>query len=112
MDITRAQSQVSADGMAWFPDTAPDVVFNTMGLAGEAGEVANMVKKMMRGDFDLDVYSEEWFDISDELADVFIYLMKLATALDIDLEDAWLRKRAQLVERWGPAPMLEADSPA
>lgn len=59
----------------------------------EVGEVANIVKKIVRGDFKL---SERKSDIQEELADVFIYLMKLSYQLDIDLEKAYMAKMGKI----------------
>ena len=59
-------------------------------LTGEVGELANIIKKIRRGDFDL---SEASQNINDELADIFIYILKISNQLDVDLEKAFLNKR-------------------
>lgn len=69
----------------------------TVCLAGEVGEFANIVKKIRRGDFD---FEEGKKNFEGELADVFIYLIKLASQLDIDLEEAFLKKREQNINRF------------
>lgn len=71
--------------------------FLLVSLTGEVGEVANIVKKIVRGDFKLD---EKKPDIQEELADVFIYLLKLSYQLDIDLEKAYVEKMAKNRERF------------
>lgn len=71
--------------------------FLLVSLTGEVGEVANIVKKIVRGDFKL---SERKSDIQEELADVFIYLMKLSYQLDIDLEKAYMAKMGKNRERF------------
>lgn len=58
-------------------------------LVGEVGETANLVKKILRGDFKL---SDKKVQIGEEIADVFIYLLKLSYQLDIDLEKEYLSK--------------------
>ncbi|MGO9244361.1 MAG: MazG nucleotide pyrophosphohydrolase domain-containing protein [Verrucomicrobiia bacterium] len=58
-------------------------------LYGEAGEVSNLVKKIRRGDFAL---SSVKADLSEEIADVFIYLIKMCNQLHIDLEAEYVRK--------------------
>ncbi len=58
-------------------------------IFGEIGEFANIVKKIKRGDFDL---SEKEDELSDELADIFIYLLKISNQMDIDLEKAFFEK--------------------
>lgn len=60
-------------------------------LVGEVGEVSNITKKIVRGDIsfsDPNVKSE----ISQEVADVFIYLMKICNQAGIDLEAECLKK--------------------
>lgn len=48
-----------------------------MGLAGEAGEVANLTKKFLRGDFD-DNVPEFWKRLDGELGGVAWYLGQLS----------------------------------
>jgi NTP pyrophosphatase (non-canonical NTP hydrolase) len=61
----------------------------TVALTGEVGEFANIAKKVARGDFSL---SEGRPHLAGELADIFIYLLKLADQLEIDLEGEFYRK--------------------
>jgi NTP pyrophosphatase (non-canonical NTP hydrolase) len=58
-------------------------------LAGEVGEVANLAKKIARGDFTLDAARG---DIGTELADVLIYVLKISDQLHVDLEEALMAK--------------------
>lgn len=71
--------------------------FLLVSLTGEVGEVANIVKKIVRGDFKLE---EKKPDIQDELVDVFIYLLKLSYQLNIDLESAYVEKMKKNRERF------------
>ena len=57
--------------------SSTDERFLTLAIAGEAGELANMVKKRWRDNVDL---SEE---IRDEIADIRIYLELIAACFDI-----------------------------
>lgn len=62
------------------------VMYPAMGLAGEAGEVLNKIKKVYRdkgGVFDTDTKQE----IAKELGDVLWYVAVLARDLDQNLED-------------------------
>ena len=59
-----------------------NIYYMTMGLTGEAGEIANKVKKVMRDGKKLDLE-----DIKHELGDVLWYVAGLSTVLGIDLED-------------------------
>jgi len=52
-------------------------------IAGEAGELCNLVKKVFRGDFTLGTKRE---DILEEIADVIHYCDLMITALDGDTE--------------------------
>jgi NTP pyrophosphatase (non-canonical NTP hydrolase) len=67
--------------------------FLALAICGEAGELANLVKKMWRGD---EVDSEE---IRDEIADIRIYLEHIARHLRFDLDEACERKLKAVAER-------------
>lgn len=62
-------------------DREHDVRFFTLGLAGEAGEVANFVKKRWRDGVGHDD------DLRKEVADVFAYNIMLADALGMTAQD-------------------------
>lgn len=64
-------------------------------LAGEVGELANLVKKMRRGE-DVDLT-----DVAREAGDVLGYLVLVADALGIDLQDAATAKFNEVSERVG-----------
>lgn len=59
------------------------VTYPALGLAGEAGEVADKVKKMLRDNIDSPEYREQ---IMLELGDVLWYAAVLASDLGYDLE--------------------------
>ncbi len=65
------------------------LLHNAVALAGEVGELCNLVKKCDRGDMTLAKFREE---AAPELADVFIYLLKLSYQLDVPLEPAFMSK--------------------
>ena len=62
------------------------LTYPALGLAGEAGEVAEHVKKVVRDD-DAVVTPERRAAMERELGDVLWYLAQLATELDLDLDD-------------------------
>jgi NTP pyrophosphatase (non-canonical NTP hydrolase) len=58
------------------------LAYAALGLAGEAGEIANKIKKILRGDKTID---ETRKDLRDELGDVLWYISALADNLDLNL---------------------------
>ena len=73
------------------------VVYPALGLCGEAGEVADKIKKTIRGDSSLD---EVTGSIVDELGDVLWYLAILADDLGVELEDVAQWNIDKLNRRW------------
>lgn len=58
------------------------VLYTSLGLAGESGEIAEKIKKAIRED------EENYLDqVEDELGDVLWYLARLADELDVDLSE-------------------------
>lgn len=72
---------------------------------GELGELANLLKKVDRGDFSFDQVKGE---VAKELADVQTYLDILALKLDVDLGRATIDKFNEVSERIGSHVMLAA----
>ena len=66
-------------------------------LVGEVGESANLVKKVVRGDL---TYEAARADLGGELADTFIYLIKLCNQTGIDLEQEFLKRLEYNRERF------------
>lgn len=80
------------DSQRWFPGTQ-GIDFMTLAMCGEAGEVANIVKKYIRGSMSEDRLREE---APEEIVDVLIYLcnmMGLPIFEGIDWEAIWHNKR-------------------
>ena len=71
---------------ARYPDLGNNLIYPTLGLAGEAGEVAEKVKKLIR---DRNGLVDDAFkhDLALELGDVLWYLAQLATELGMTLDD-------------------------
>ena len=71
---------------ARYPDLGSNLIYPTLGLAGEAGEVADKVKKLIR---DRNSLVDDSFkqDIALELGDVLWYVAQLSTELGLTLED-------------------------
>ena len=71
---------------ALYPDVGSNAIYPTLGLVGEAGEVADKVKKILRdkkGVFDKDSKDE----IKLELGDVLWYISQLSSELGYELEE-------------------------
>jgi NTP pyrophosphatase (non-canonical NTP hydrolase) len=73
------------------------VIYPALGLAGEAGEVADKVKKVLRGDGPLD--EERKKAIAQEIGDVLWYCAVLASDLGFGLEEIGSMNYAKLHSR-------------
>ena len=84
MDLNQYQDKSRAT--ARYPNVGNNPIYPTLGLSGEAGEVADKVKKVLRdknGVFDCD----EKEQIKMELGDVLWYIAQLSTELGLELND-------------------------
>jgi len=72
---------------AMYRDKDNDYIYPTLGLAGEAGEVAEKIKKVYRGDTGGVMTEEIKQELAKELGDVLWYLTQLATELGLSLEE-------------------------
>lgn len=70
-------------------------------LTGEVGEFCNILKKVVRGDFPLNNAKPE---MSEELADIFIYLIKISNQFDVDLESEFFKKVSKNKLRYDENP--------
>jgi NTP pyrophosphatase (non-canonical NTP hydrolase) len=89
--------QRSASKTAIYPDEHR-ILYPALGLAGEAGEVANKVKKLVRDGPDNrpDTWRE---DIASEIGDVLWYCAALATDLNLTLGMIAGQNEAKLAAR-------------
>lgn len=92
--------QCLADNSRWFPAMAGDPLHHALGVAGEAGEVANLMKKVHRGDQSLEDV-DVCVQLTEELVDVLVYVFSLCGILDVDLEAAYDAKRTKNEQRFG-----------
>lgn len=68
-------------------------------IAGEAGELCNMIKKRKRNWKESDRIPDE--DLGKEIADVICYLDLLADKLDLSLEDVVRDKFNEVSDKYG-----------
>lgn len=78
---------------AVYPDTAK-IIYPTLGLVGESGEIAEKVKKSLRGDAPLDATA-----LLLELGDPLWYIAKLADDLGFTLQQVVEANVAKLSSR-------------
>ncbi|MCX6764812.1 MAG: nucleoside triphosphate pyrophosphohydrolase family protein [Candidatus Nealsonbacteria bacterium] len=83
---------------AIYPNKDKNFIYPTLGLAGESGEVAEKVKKVIRdnnGVFD----EKRKEELKKELGDVLWYLSQIATELNLSLEEVALFNIEKLSSR-------------
>ena len=78
--------QQKARQTAIYPNRDNNFIYPTLGLVGEAGEVAEKIKKVIRDNNGI-ITQEKKEEIKKELGDVLWYIANLAYELNIDLED-------------------------
>jgi len=76
--------QDAAESTAVYPDKGDNLYYPALGLAGEAGEVCEKIKKIMR-DQKGHITEENSTEIAKELGDVLWYISTIATELNISL---------------------------
>jgi NTP pyrophosphatase (non-canonical NTP hydrolase) len=102
MDLTLNQliAQCAEDSTRWFPNNQ-DLANQVLCMAGEVGEVANIVKKVVRGTHELEDVSS---NLTEEIIDVLVYLINLVgneAFEDVDWSTLWNNKRAFNESRFG-----------
>ena len=90
--------QEKASRTAAYPDIGSNLYYPTLGLAGEAGEVANKVKKIYR-DQDGYIYQSDTAGLMDELGDVLWYVAAIASELELSLSSIAERNIDKLSSR-------------
>lgn len=88
---------------AKYPDYRGNITMATLGLNGEAGEVADIIKKWLYHGHQLALDN-----LASELGDVLWYIAECCTALGITLDDIAEGNLAKLSTRYGTAFSSEA----
>ena len=91
----RAYQEASKRTLANSGDDARDIIISALGLAGEAGEVVEIIKKAHGHGKRLDLPK-----LADELGDVLWYVTALATMHGLSLETIAARNVDKLLVRY------------
>ena len=81
--------QTESRATAQYPDIGNNFIFPTLGLVGEAGEVAEKIKKLIRDtatDTPAELSETDRVEITKELGDVLWYLAQLATEIGVSFD--------------------------
>ena len=92
--------QSAASKTALYPRRLGNLEYPTLGLAGEAGEVANIVKKIQRDDGGV-ISDEVRAKLKDELGDVLWYISACADELGLTLVEIAEYNVGKLARRHG-----------
>lgn len=84
--MTFTEYQLKSRGTAIYPEAGKNIIYPVLGLVGEAGEIANKVKKIQRDDRG-ELSQERRQALRDELGDVLWYLAQVSTELNLNLDD-------------------------
>jgi NTP pyrophosphatase (non-canonical NTP hydrolase) len=98
MNFEEYQSEASQT--AHYPNRMNNLGYPTLGLTGEAGEVANIVKKIQR-DFGGEITDEIRGKLKDELGDVLWYISACADELGLTLTEIAEFNVGKLAKRHG-----------
>jgi len=102
-EMTLEQWLKETDRTAIYPDSfnkeLTGVVYNALGLAGEAGEVADEIKKVIRNDKGI-ITPERKKKLCLEMGDVMWYWLRLTKELDLDIEDIMSENLKKLSQRY------------
>ncbi len=97
-DLTAADYQARACETAIFPKHRA-TEYLTLGLTGEAGEIANKVKKFIRDGATKDEYLAKRIEIGYEIGDVLWYCAVLAEELEMNLGHIMEKNLEKLADR-------------
>jgi len=95
------KQMIAETGTTWnfskdidYSDRDMELQYLALALGGEAGELQNLIKKIVRRKYHTDGHSDDGMEgqVPHEMVDVMYYLFRMAALLDIDLEKAFDEK--------------------
>lgn len=105
-----ARTLISNDEAPRLNGEATRLVWNALGLAGEAGEFANMIKKLCFHGHTVDADA-----LADELGDCLWYIAALCSGIGVPLDVVMERNLAKLRRRypegWDPVRSQQREAP-
>jgi NTP pyrophosphatase (non-canonical NTP hydrolase) len=90
--------QTESRKTALYPNVGRNFVYPTLGLAGEAGEVADKLKKTIRDDDGI-VTAQKKKEVAKELGDVLWYVAQVASELELSLDEIAQKNLEKLFSR-------------
>jgi NTP pyrophosphatase (non-canonical NTP hydrolase) len=108
MRLAILAQQMLEDSMRWFGESVCNLNHVTLGLCGESGELANLIKKLDRGDFEKAIAEAGGMpaflrhELAMEAVDVLIYTLLVLRLLGVDPDAAYQVKRQENEQRFGP----------
>ncbi len=96
--FTRYQDEVNKFQFYPEPNTPNGLIYCILALNGEAGEVANKLKKVIRDNQGV-LHREAQDEIMDELGDVLWYLTSICSEMGVPLQNVVYQNIAKLQER-------------
>lgn len=98
VDLTSANAERMKE---WPGSDQIDPAFRTLEVAGEAGELAEAMKKYLRAQRGIGGSTADLQDIADEIGDVVIAVDLLASALGLDLAECVRQKFNKTSDKYG-----------
>lgn len=96
--MTFEEYQIKARSTAIYPNIGNNYIYPTLGLVGEAGEVAEKIKKIIRDNKGV-ISEEKKTEIIKELGDVMWYVANLSEEIGSSLEEVSIRNIEKLKSR-------------
>ncbi len=96
--MTFDEYQKKSRETAIYYDKDNNYIYPTLGLVGEAGEIAEKIKKVLRDNGGI-IDDKAKTEISKELGDVLWYVSQLSTEIGLSLEDIAVSNIDKLMSR-------------